>query len=1301
MLTSQDWLIIKNELKKNIYPVFSKAGVSFSIPFDDIIDIFTGVLNKKDTSISDDIAGRSDIEELLKIRFIEKDLNKIGIVLSGLSTKLEGYIRKVYKISNQQLIGNGKQMLAHHLKTLFQSFHQNGHPDFNNFTQNYISDFFNENSANYSNLVHFKNAHKLGDHFKTYYSSRNDEGHAFPDLDDETIMSYTKSIIISYIYITYLYSQKLKTSVIHKPDTATTSDWNIFKKHCGNFEKNQTYFLITDKLNTSPEKMAYFTNIKWDIVFDLDTESDINGLRSVFSAENFPQAITQITHTSDDRNIITTTFPSNTTFWYEVQGNKSRPKSRPTNTENFSDWRTMYGHYTTKLMIKYYEKIYSFIHNPIKVIVLSTNSRKLEVLLYAIKDMNQNLRIDFIFANENNSELSQLASDNSGKIINLPFFTLLEGLREIENIMFSASTSNKIHLPCHSSKGNSIQLSSDDIQSVKQFFQIIHLDISTEINEEISDKSFYQGRIINWKELDLRFDVDRNITKDIYKEIRTSLDSRVESEIFYLMHYPGSGGTTIARRIAYDLHRDFPVLFFNETITSYTENDLVEKLLKIFQATELPCLVVVDNSNITTQQVETLERIAGNRLAKTVFFVIQSTFYDPKQGEKIFYLPSTLEKKNELIRFVTKFSEKNKEKESEFLRISKEKSINYITPFYFGLIAYEHEYISIDKYVIKRLESISDDEKNLLLLLAFCQIFAKGKLREIPHFIISGFLNINEDYIRQKKHTQNVKVNDLVIETDNLHWRIIHPAIASCILKTLIGTNDTNVLVPSTLRDFAISLIKSLRKISNNKNEQVLELLHNLFILRDEQRDIPETEEIDTDFSNNMYNKNLFSSFINGLEYNENRIDIFNILTSEFPTENAHFWAHFSRLHSINKDHQQALIAIDKALTISNDFIFYHIKGMCYRTELYRLKDQYFDKKEDSKYFITQMQYLFDKAAESFELARKHSPLNEHGYIAFIQMVTQIIEFEYSVSTCKNDNKDYTKFIVTNSRCRNLLIKATETISEYEENNPEYQNPKIKEKQISLLKYFGKKEEMINSWQSLLDKKEHDKNLVRRQLVNAYLAKNGFNWDNIKGKEVKRILDLTEENLKNKIDTRDLKLWFEASRILNFDSTLQVKKITEWEFKKPSFYTAYLLMCLYGIQAITGIKSGLDNYVKYKKIIFGRLENKNYSKVFCIEWVGMNINTPLLINNRQVGKWNKGKHFFDSTPTKLTRLKGKVTKYLDRNKGFIEIENIGIEVMYQPGRFDHFSDNAQKQTKVDFYLGFNYDGARAFEVKNR
>ncbi|WP_367914783.1 hypothetical protein [Leadbetterella sp. DM7] len=1307
MLTTTEWQKIKTELKKNIEPLFLSENLNINGSFERVLDIFQLIIEKEIGN--KDIDDREQIGNVLKIRYILKDGNHYPNVLSTLAIKFETYLKRIYKLANET-IWTGENDKMKGLIVTFVKKHKYTYndPDFLAANDGEVFDaphkkFFKTDSNTKPIYTPRDIAGKFpfSERFKWTYDIANSQRHTDPTISEDELPKLITNVIACYIYVASKYSEKLKKELIHNQDISAISEWNIFKQHCGNFSKNQAYFLIVDNLSLPTDQLGHFANIKWDFVFDFDTASDVKGLYHTLSSLNkFPQVINQIVHTSDDRGKITAIFPDNTTFWFYAQGIQTRQKSLVA-TNRFADWRGMYGRYVQDLMREYYAKKYSFNLKTIKIVVLSKNVEKVRELLYAIKDMDTNLPpVEIIFANDDNSKFLDLISEiPDGKNCSLSLSNLVEGLREMEDVMHSVRSSDSILLPCHSSKGKNIKLPIETVNSVKQYFHIIHLNILSEQEDVNSDKTFYQGRVINWKELDNHQDVDRAITKDIIKKIRTSFENREEATLIYLTHYAGSGGSTIAKRLAYEIYQDFPVLFLNETISSYNETQLSEKLLQIYKHTEIPSLVIIDNSNVTRQQIEILEKVAANKLAKTIFLLTESTFVTPLSNTNRFYVPAALDN-NEANRFVEKFSREYSGKAADFQNILKEDS-NLWNPFYFGLIANEEEYVTIDQYVAKRLEGLKENEKDLLKLLAFCQFYANGKLREVPHFVISNFLDINEDYIRLKKHTQNQKIYDLIVETDDLSWRTSHHLIANSILRQLLGTNDSGkVLDPFSLKDFAIKLIGSLRNISENRNEQVLELLHNIFILRDIESINNDSEEAEIDFSNKLYDKKLFSKFINDLD-NNNRLEVFEVLTIEFPDENPHFWGHFSRLHSINLDLPKALETIEKAVEIDEEeYIFYHIKGMCYRMELYRLLDRCKNNKGEYSTYSLQIASYFENASEAFQTTRELAPKKEHGYISFIQMAIQMIECEYSISNLKTPEKDYTKFITANNKCRNILTQANEVISDYRDYNQEFENPKIKEKENQLLRFFGSQDDIINAWKSLLDKQGSDKNLARRQIAYAYMAKNEFDWEKAKGKDLKKILELYEENLRNKVETRDLRLWFEAARRLGVNTTELIPKAQEWEFKKESLETSYILMCLFGVEATNDIKSNLSNYEKYQRIIRERSSNIIFSKVFCFEWIGENSGNSILLNHRQIGEWSREKSFFSEQPINLRRLKGTVVRYISRTQGYLEIENCGIQVMYQPASCNHYSDDEQKGTKVSFYVGFNYDGARAFEVKN-
>lgn len=101
MLTHTEWQKIKAELKKNIEPVFTKAGITLSVPFEQVLDIFQIIIEKEIGD--DDLDDREKIGEALKIRYIQKDGHLYSTALFSLAIKLETYFKRLYKIANETL----------------------------------------------------------------------------------------------------------------------------------------------------------------------------------------------------------------------------------------------------------------------------------------------------------------------------------------------------------------------------------------------------------------------------------------------------------------------------------------------------------------------------------------------------------------------------------------------------------------------------------------------------------------------------------------------------------------------------------------------------------------------------------------------------------------------------------------------------------------------------------------------------------------------------------------------------------------------------------------------------------------------------------------------------------------------------------------------------------------------------------------------------------------------------------------------------------------------------------------------
>jgi hypothetical protein len=257
MLTNQEWQKIKAEIKRNIEPVFTKAGVTLTVPFDTVIDIFQVIIEKE---IGDgDLDDREKIGEALKSRYILKDGNSYPTILLALAIKLETYFKRLYKIANETLWMNEHNKMKGQIVTFVKKHkYTYSDPDFKAANDSVAFDnekkFF-KTDANDTPLFSpsdLGGMFPFSEQFKWAYDIANSQRHSDPSISDDDLPKLITYVITCYLYLACKYAKRLSKELIHQPDATTLSNWNILKQYCGNFAKNQTYFLIADRLSVPP-----------------------------------------------------------------------------------------------------------------------------------------------------------------------------------------------------------------------------------------------------------------------------------------------------------------------------------------------------------------------------------------------------------------------------------------------------------------------------------------------------------------------------------------------------------------------------------------------------------------------------------------------------------------------------------------------------------------------------------------------------------------------------------------------------------------------------------------------------------------------------------------------------------------------------------------------------------------------------------------------------------------------------------------------------------------------------------------
>ena len=245
---------------------------------------------------------------------------------------------------------------------------------------------------------------------------------------------------------------------------------------------------------------------------------------------------------------------------------------------------------------------------------------------------------------------------------------------------------------------------------------------------------FYKGSKITYFDLMMHFDVQRDRTvklKQVTEKTWMPCDWRIN-----LYHWPGAGGTTIARRVAWDVHENNPTVWL-KTITGV---ETVSRLRALFTETQLPLLVVVEAADVTDAALESLYSDVIAHPFPVVFLrVIRRFGRHVRETERVF-LDSTLSLA-EATRFVEAYSREEPLRRNALEAAERAASPKHRNPFYFGLVAFGEDFTSLEKYVRTRLDQATALQKRILTFIALAYHYAQNPL---PIQLFTGIWGISE-----------------------------------------------------------------------------------------------------------------------------------------------------------------------------------------------------------------------------------------------------------------------------------------------------------------------------------------------------------------------------------------------------------------------------------------------------------------------------------------------------------------------------------------------------------------------------
>ncbi len=577
------------------------------------------------------------------------------------------------------------------------------------------------------------------------------------------------------------------------------------------------------------------------------------------------------------------------------------------------------------------------------------------------------------------------------------------------------------------------QLSKSEINDCSNVgIRFLESDPGDKAKTDIYD-DFYSGRQITTSELETDCDVtprgSRNAYNKFIEDIRHCLTG-ADCERFEIMQQPGAGGTTVARRIAYDLRESvtnvqvLPV-FIHKYVPTKTV-DMLTKLAMYPGTRPRRLLVIADDKEISSEYLLTIYS-KMNQSGKSMVFVYIKHTHDltEKSGKNRLSLVSELRSEEDRL-FEDKFRKIFSQRMSQS-DVNKTIAGIRSTPAGHNIQMIDYPYAFNEKIInrgnslpqlsyvsewFKKLEST--ELKDLCGFTAFVYNFTAS--RPLNRYTLdkvwrkSGILTLEDGYPSDQRDILDRLLKPTAEHGEKLstsrYYAPRYSAFAPSILE------QWNATWKDSLSDISIRFIELL---PDTLDEDEHNLVIDLFIQqsKNDYRGQDKGERFRVELKDRF--SVLIGWILKGSDGFQGAKRVFEALIDKYP-DDVFYKLHYARLLFENarnnnadiddRDMNEAGRLIEEALaddmaTYADDF--YHIKGMYWR----RKAEMTIDKSANSPMSSESDLYEYvDTALEAFEQCNNISRgTNPYGYMSAVQLIRMTIEgVRHARGISKNNN---------------------------------------------------------------------------------------------------------------------------------------------------------------------------------------------------------------------------------------------------------------------------------------------------------
>jgi len=703
----------------------------------------------------------------------------------------------------------------------------------------------------------------------------------------------------------------------------------------------------------------------------------------------------------------------------------------------------------------------------------------------------------------------------------------------------------------------------------------------------------------------------------------------------------------------------------------------------LFHLTGLPVLLIADGVLNTTDVSELLSALSNDNVRAVILHVQRvSQGNNDKLGV---YDPMEV---SEALVFAQSFGHRTGDHERAALLKCvgdpfRHEYERLRSPFFFGLITYEKRFTHLSTYVANHLQQTAYIERKLLGYLSLISTFSQLALSSS---LARRIINLQSNNVKAIECAVGADTARLIVEWDK-KVKLIHPLIAEEVLAQLGGGQETWRM---GLSDLCIDFAREAIQAAGDYTTELQEIFRSMFFERENWN----IEEISG-------NRDPFSPLLMTIPSDAGRARLLETLTDLCPND-PHFWSHRGRLSAYceSPNYREAEEYVLKAIELSGgrDPLHHHALGMVRRfwmkSKVRDIVVQSVAKKTPvtPESLFEQVKDIINGSLEAFAAARKLDSQDPHGYVTAVQTILFLVE-ELSKTAGHGFNSLCIESGSVGDWVREQVATAEQLLSRLarERGNDERSSYEIT-CLTKLAKLYGSYE-LIKSWEDQLDKTSHPE-YMRRAIVSLYLAKRQRRWASMEPKELRRVVKLCEENLRsNPTDVRDLRSWFQAMRRLpEFNYYEAIERLQSWVASGGDALEAFYYQYILDYLRWTGEGDDAEDVIA--KNIQKCIELRTGQRGFSYEWLSTKPMWCPIVSGPEIGEWDRQRNFFTDV-TRLAFAKGTIES-IKPQAGTIRLGRVLRAFFVPPAdirEVGHLNDD------VHFYLGFSYEGFRAWGVK--